>query len=1077
MKFIYTSLYLCLTSLVALAHNFPLHTDSLYWKNRKPHAAYWQQDVHYTMKVKVDETAHTVGGHQTLQYWNNSPDTLYELYFHLHQNAFVEGAYTYMLQEANHVKNKLGSREKNGLGTVVNNVKVQGRAVAIEIDNTIMKVKLTHPMYPNTHIVIDMDFVSYWDMGTMRRRMKMYDAWGFMHYNGCQWYPKISVYDAKFGWDTYQHLGKEFYGDFGIFDVEIDFPSNYIVEATGALQNRKEVLPDSLRQRLDINNFKDKPWGEKPSEITPYIKGERKKWHFVAHHVHDFAFTADPSYRIGTTYWNGVECVGIAQEPHAKGWIGTEQLVADIIKNFSLRYGSYHYPKMIAADAADGMEYPMLTLDAGSNPGYRGLLVHEIGHNWYYGMIGSNETYRAALDEGFTQYITAEGLRMIDGDTMKIVPPKGWAKKHYEPQHPSDVRVLYPYVYNTTIGMDYSLNTHSDDFNGALHHGGGYAGVYYKSASMLYSLRVVLGDSLFHNAMLHYFHQWKFAHPYFEDLRNSIIQYTKVDLNWFFDQWLETTKPLDYGIKRIKKIKGTDSVVITFKRIEKGMQMPIDFVVKDKDGNTSSFHIPNNWYEKNTTAHVLPRWIGWGKVQSTYTARIVAPNGVKHVAIDTSFMMADRYMLNNSKTKGALIGKDKIKVKFDYGFYPHNDRKKYRLYWRPDFWYNGIDGLKLGIKTEGAYMKNILKVDAGVWWNTTLGRWFSYWPAWNETIYSEYLPINYSIHLSSPFSLQYHNLKWQLHSSLLDGFWNHQVGVHWSINNKHNLRWTIKSIYAHNASSTDYLIYGKEWSSFGKNKNTTLNIAHTFSYKSFNSVGNLTISARMPFLTNHYDYNYLQLENNYITKAHKLLIKTRVMGRLGMGNSLPYESSLFLAMASPEEWLDNKYTRSQMVIPHNWQGYNANAVNHIHRSGGMNLRGYAGYFAYDERDGYQYLSYKSRSGIAINTELDFTRYITFRPKPFRKWLKAQTYLFADAGVVELMDWNGHFENVIGANKWSDLRIDAGLGAAFTVHKWGNIAKAQPLIIRFDMPLFLNRPAFDEQHYVAFRWLLGIGLGL
>src|SRR6185369_9911265 len=103
------------------------------------------------------------------------------------------------------------------------------------------------------------------------------------------------------------------------------------------------------------------------------------------------------------------------------------------------------------------------------------------------------------------------------------------------------------------------LNTHSDDFHSGLNHEGGYRQVYYKTASMLYNLEYTLGDSLFNAALQHYFHQWRFAHPYFEDFRNSIIQFTHVDLNWFFDQWLETTKEIDYSVDNIKKADGKDN--------------------------------------------------------------------------------------------------------------------------------------------------------------------------------------------------------------------------------------------------------------------------------------------------------------------------------------------------------------------------------------------------------------------------------------------------------------------------------------------------------------------------------------
>src|SRR5690606_27303308 len=229
--------------------------------------------------------------------------------------------------------------------------------------------------------------------------------------------------------------------------VQLEFAANYIVEATGVLQNRSEVLPDELRQRLDIKNFAEKPWGEKPSEIIPYNKEERKKWHFKAENVHDFAFTADHSYRIGTEYENGIECVALVQEPHASGWQNAAKFVAQTITALSNQFGTYHYPKMVAADANDGMEYPMLTLDGGKDPGYRGLLVHEIAHNWFYGMVGNNETYRAALDEGFTQFLTAWGLEKIDGEYLLKAAPKSWYLRYFqEPEKVRDIRVYNRYI-------------------------------------------------------------------------------------------------------------------------------------------------------------------------------------------------------------------------------------------------------------------------------------------------------------------------------------------------------------------------------------------------------------------------------------------------------------------------------------------------------------------------------------------------------------------------------------------------------------------------------------------------------
>ena len=390
--------------------------NSNYWKNKAPNKDYWQQDVYYQIDAYIDEKTDIISAKQSLTYWNNSPDKLDFVYFHLYQNAFQPDSYLSELQKQNGNEPKYGNYEAQKLGTKIENITVDGKKVKTILDNTILKVFLPSTLKPGEQIVFDINFKTYFDIGGLRRRMKTYNSWGFKHYNGVHWYPRISVYDAKFGWTTDQHLGKEFYGDFGAFDVQLNFSSDFVVGATGFLLNRKEVLPSDLREKLDIKKFKDKEWGSTPSVITEYVEGERKIWKYHAENVHDFAFTADPTYRIGESWWKDKVCYSLAQEPHASKWQNAADFSAKVIKVFSEDIGMYTYHKMIVADARDGMEYPMLTLDGGADPGYRDLLAHEIGHNWFFGQIGNNETYRALLDEGFTQFLTAWAMIKIDGD-------------------------------------------------------------------------------------------------------------------------------------------------------------------------------------------------------------------------------------------------------------------------------------------------------------------------------------------------------------------------------------------------------------------------------------------------------------------------------------------------------------------------------------------------------------------------------------------------------------------------------------------------------------------------------------
>lgn len=1049
-----------------------------YWKNRKPDAAYWQQDVRYKIDARINEEDHVVVGTEELTYWNNSPDTLRFVYFHMFQNAFIRGSYLRDLELANKVKAHLGKKEASGLGIVVDKLQVDGKPAKSELDNTIMKVYLPAPLAPGASCTFAMSFDTWYDMGDTRRRMKMYPAWGFMHYNGCQWFPKISVYDRMHGWDVNQHLGHEFYGDYGLYDVTLDFPSNYIVEATGVLQNRKEVLPDDLRAKLDVKNFANKKMNEAPSTIIPYVKDERKKWHFVANNVHDFAYTADPSYRISTSYWKGIECVGLVQEPHAAGWQNSSEYVAKIIQTFSEGIGQYCYPKMVAADAADGMEYPMLTLDGGTDPGYRGLLVHEIGHNWFYGQVGSNETYRAAMDEGFTQFLTAYGLRRIDGENLVVTPPKSNYRNLFtEPTNVLDLRVLNAYTYTALNKNEVSINTHSDDFNGALAHGGGYGMVYYKTASMLYNLEYLLGDSLFAAAMHHYFEQWKFAHPYYEDFRASIIQFTKTDLSWFFDEWFETTKTLDYGIGRIHKIKGTqDDYAITFKR--KGeMQMPLDFTVTDKKGQKHNFYIPNSWFEKQTDAKTLGRWTGWGKLNDTYTALVNVPDGIKKVQIDTTNRFADIDMLDNYKTRGRCLSPSAVKWKFDGGPANVTDRKHMRMYIRPDAWWNPVDGIKAGVHVEGDYFATLHKIDATVWWNTHVLQQEAYQSFKGQDYYAMYKPVNYTFNYNSPLSRKMPKLQVALNSRYLDGLWLHRAGFNWLTNDHNTVQLYGQMMWRSTSNDFNYLNDPADWSSVPGRKNNTLNASWTHNYNYVHGNGFFTLSFRAPIVQKDalpFTYSYTQLESINTRYVDKLEIRSRVFARWGLGRQLPYESMLYMAGASPEEQMENKYTRSIGFYPTDWQGTSLYDAGHWQQGGGLNLRGYAGYYAPDEHNGGLLTGYKGRSGASVNLEVGFENYIPWKPRLTRDWLHASLYAFGDAGMMELSNYSSaDFHIVSPTYVWSTLHADAGLGCAFTIKKWGVFEKAKPLTIRVDFPAFLNRPPYGSSDYLTLRYVVGI----
>lgn len=1001
--------------------------NELYWKNKLPTPGYWQQDVHYVIDAFIDDKEESVTGRETLTYWNNSPDALNNIYFHLYQNAFTPESYLSSMRKEDKVKTVYGDKEAQGDGTVINGLKINGKDAVYTIDNSILKIELTEPLQPNTGMTFQIEFVTYWDKddkGNIRRRMKTFRHGGkdnkeFLHFDGVHWYPRVCVYDRKFGWTTDQHLGKEFYGDYGVYEVDLTFPNQYIVEATGELLNFNEVYPGDLRQKLDISNYKTKAQGYS-NPVVP--NGSIKTWKFRAVNVHDFAFTADPTYRIGEVEWNGIKCIALAQEEHAHAWQPSAQFVADVVKTYSEKVGMFAYPKMIAADARDGMEYPMLTLDGGSFPGHKGLIAHEVGHNWFFGMVGNNETYRASLDEGFTQFLTAMSQKEID-------------KVNYRPNYRDDQTVFLGYMYHATTSNTARLNIHSDHFNSAERHGGGYGQVYYKTATMLYNLQYVLGDELFEKAFQNYFNEWKICHPYWEDFRNSIIRYTKVDLNWFFDTWLEENTTIDYAVKGIKSVGGSQ-YEITFER--KGEQMPIDFAVLDKDGKYHFYHIPNTYFQKATKAMVLPTWIGWDLVQPTYKARVMITSGIKDVIIDPSGRMADVNRLDNTK-------KFPVYWKYDDLNFAPTSFRKYVAQYRPDLWYNSVDGVKVGGKLTGNYFGFKHKFSARVLFNTGIGA------NQNQDVIDDRDLLSYQIDYATPVA-KFTDI--QVGSRWMDGWMYHKLGINRNLP-KGVFNFDVSSATRDNSS---YLLY-PEFANTGTDN--AMRVSLTRNFKQFNGNGSLVLRGQAPVVFSDYAYSSISAEWLNTRNVKKMVLKTRAFAQLIEGTNIAPEAMLQLSGANTYDLMDNRYTRSIGWLSANPLMHTRNG-NNVHQGGGLNLRGYSGVVTTNVHNGDTLTNFVGSRGAAVNAELDFGNYINPKLRKLGRVVQVNPYLFTDFGVLANSD-----------NQHGGLRMDAGVGANFALMFNSKWSATKPLNLRVDLPFFLNRIPEEQTEYVKFRYVFGV----
>lgn len=1034
--------------------------NDYYWQQRRPSSEYWQQDVHYRILANLKPQDNVIEGNETLLYTNNSPDILNVVYFHLYQNAFTKGSYLDKLGIAENRKIDFGENGNAGKGTQILGIYQNGKPVRYQIDNTIMKVFLEEVIAPNAKVEFQIKFNTYFSEGTSyERRMKMWNEkvrkpapdnseYDVKHFDVTHWYPRICVYDRKFRWCLDQHLGNEFYGDFGSFDVHINIPSYYILDGTGVLQNEDEALPADVKAKINIENFKDKKWNEVATELYPPNNQLFKRWVFHAENVHDFAFTADPTYRRGEVRLGNVRCISLAREPHAARWQDAANFAARVINVYNNDIGEYLYPKMVVADADDGMEYPMLTLDGGGAPDYYSLFAHEIGHNWFYGMIGTNETYRAFMDEGFTQFLQNWCMEKLDyGMDNRFEKFKFIVENTSSRQ----LEIYAPYLKDAKHGYDGMLNTHSDHF-GKGDYSQNYGQVYTKTATMLYNLKYVLGEEMFLNAMKYYFNKWKIKHPYPEDFRQSIIEFTKQDLNWFFDQWLETDKQIDYRVRNVKSYKG-DSTKIVLER--KGMmQMPLDMWVITKT-DTFKYYIPNSEYIKPTKENVqtLQKWTGWGNLAPYYNVYLPVQN-VKQVIIDPSHELADINLLNNSLKKPL-----RLHVRLFPKFNIMGDWEHYNVTIRPNIWWNGYSGFQWGIDMRGNYMNDWHKFTANVWYNSGLLAAES--PIDALRVYkNDFHRISYRLKYETPLTKISRNMYYSFAGQFRDGLHHYTEELSYKIP-KGNYKSSIYQLFSvrytfmlrPNEAYKDYLFLPYNWN-IGKS-NAFVQLIYEKSYKSgTNSTGKMNVTLRTSAIGSQSSYAYLRFQSLYEWQLAKLNLRYRLFGQYGIGN-FPLESALYLSGGNPEEMYAIDFYRGRRVIPYDW--ISGNKTGHIGFGGGLNLRGYSGFNV--QTDGNQ--QWYGSTGAALNLELDFNKYVHLP-----NWV--HTYAFFDGGILGRNSNNN--ARILEEISWGKFLHNAGLG----VYLEPKIPYANLTLFRFraDFPLYLNQPPLGEKNW-KFRWVLSL----
>jgi Peptidase family M1 domain len=579
---------------------------------------YWQQRVEYSMDIKLDVSTHRVMGNQLLTYYNNSPDTLTKVYYHLYFNAFQPGSMMDVRSRNlpdpdRRVMDRISKLKDDEIGYQhILSLKQDGKALTYKITGTVMEVTLAKPMLPKSKSVFDMKFES--QVPNQIRRSGRNNREG-ISYSMTQWYPKMAEYDFQ-GWHAYQYVAREFHSPWGDFDVKITIDPKFVIGGTGKLQN-----PDQIGHGYSTNETK-----KSSGDLT---------WHFVAKDVIDFAWAADPDYTHDKAKVpNGPELHFFYQknEKTTETWKKMQEYAVKVFQYLNEHFGKYPFDTYSIIQGGDGgMEYPMCTLilGEGSLAGVSGTMAHEVAHSWYQMTLASNESLYAWMDEGFTDFTSSEAMAAILGDA--------------NPPHQGSYAGYFSLVNS---GLQEPANQHSDHFTTNRAYG---TMAYSMGAIFLEQLKYLIGEANFYKGMMRYYNTWKMKHPEPNDFIRVMEKTSGLQLHWYLRYWINTTKRIDYGIGNITEKEGI--TLVDLNRVGE-FPMPIDLVVTYKDGSKELFYISLNELLGNKPAEdaTMKRTVleAWPWVNPSYTLKISKKiSEIESIEVDPTQRMADINRKNN----------------------------------------------------------------------------------------------------------------------------------------------------------------------------------------------------------------------------------------------------------------------------------------------------------------------------------------------------------------------------------------------------------------------------------------------
>ena len=618
---------------------------------------YWQQHVATKMEVVLDDKEHFLHAREEFVYTNNSPDTLRSLYIHLWPNAY-KNDHTPFAQQQDRQGSKTFYYSKPSQKGYIDSLdfSIDGQQVEHYIaENTpdIARIDLPKLLLPGRSIKVSTPFRV--KIPTVFSRMGHTNQAYFIS----QWFPKPAVYDNK-GWHPLPYLDQgEFFSEFGSYDVTITVPQNYVVMATGNCMDVKEnawldslsrvPLPDSVNLR---------------SDSTPASSAQTKTLHFYEDNIHDFAWFADKRWivRKDSVVSPGSDHLVYTYTAflpsYKKKWARGNEYLGETIKHYGKWVGPYPYNtiKAVLGDmrAGGGMEYPTVTIiDKSASSELKTVVVHEAGHNWFYGMLGSNERDHPWMDEGLNTLYEKKTTKALR-DTVKV---KGISIS-------ADERVIHQ--QNMAVNIDQGIDQVADRFT-RTNYG---VDVYYKTGAFLRTLEQYMGEADFEKGMHLYYERWHFKHPYPADFRACMEQSTTKDIKWFFDQFFFTDKRMDFKVTKAHT---------------------------DDTHNTTEVKVHNNG---NATAPVLiaaykqdtllaKAWTAPFLHSATVTLPV---NNWDRIKIDS--VMPDAKTANNVYRRYCLSHNFSLRIKPLMGL---NLAEHHKVFLFPSVGYNQYDGIMAGL--------------------------------------------------------------------------------------------------------------------------------------------------------------------------------------------------------------------------------------------------------------------------------------------------------------------------------------------------------------------------------------------